>query len=84
MNDYCAFSKDHKCLKWEDYELTRHELEEAEDLCHGNWIEIQRLYDYIDKLKAILDENVYAAPRTAPARGENRTLPDFEPHAAGR
>ena len=57
MNDYCAFSEDHKCLKWEDYLLTRHELEEAEDLCHGNWIEIQRLYEYIDRLKVILDEN---------------------------
>lgn len=32
MNDYCAFSKDHKCMKWADYELTRHELEEADDL----------------------------------------------------
>ena len=30
MDEYCAFSKDHKCLKWEDYELTRHELEEAD------------------------------------------------------
>ena len=38
-------------------QLTRHELEEADRLCHGNWIEIQRLYEYIDKLKAILDEN---------------------------
>ena len=47
MEDYCAFSKDHKCLKWEDYELTRHELEEADRLCHSNWIEIQRLYVYI-------------------------------------
>ena len=28
MKDYCAFSKDHKCLKGEDYELTRSELEE--------------------------------------------------------
>ena len=56
-NDYCAFSKDHKCLKWEDYLLTRHELAEADHLCHGNWIEIQRLYEYIDRLKAILDEN---------------------------
>ena len=36
MEDYCAFSKEHKCLKWKDYELTRHELEEADALCHGN------------------------------------------------
>ena len=57
MDNYCAFSEDHKCLKWEDYELTRHELEEADNLCHGNWIEIQRLYDYIEELKKILDEN---------------------------
>ena len=57
MDNYCAFSEDHKCLKWEDYELTRHELEEADNLCHGNWIEIQRLYDYIDELKKILDKN---------------------------
>ena len=47
----------HKCLKWEDYELTRHELEEADRLCHGNWIEIQRLYAYIDELRSILEEN---------------------------
>lgn len=57
MEDYCAFSKDHKCLKWEDYELTRHELEEADRLCHGNWIEIQRLFAYIDELRSILKEN---------------------------
>ena len=43
MNKYCAFSKDHKCLKWDDYELTRHELDEADDLCHGNQTEIQQL-----------------------------------------
>ena len=35
MDNYCAFSEDHKCLKLEDYELTRHELEEADNLCHG-------------------------------------------------
>lgn len=57
MDNYCAFSKDHKCLKWKDYELTHHELEEADALCHGNWIEIQQLYEFIDKLKAILVEN---------------------------
>lgn len=63
MNDYCAFSKGHKCLKWDDYELTRHELEEADDLCHGNQIEIQRLYAYIDALRAILNENDIDYPK---------------------
>lgn len=41
MTDYCTFSKDHKCIQWNDYENTRHELEEANELCHGNWIEIE-------------------------------------------
>ena len=57
MNDYCAFSENHKCLKRLDYQLTRHELEEADDLCHNNWIEIRRLYDYINELKSILHDN---------------------------
>ena len=34
MNDYCSFSQNHKCLKWTDYQITRHELEEADELCH--------------------------------------------------
>lgn len=57
MKIYCAFSQDHKCLKWEDYQLTQHELEEPDALCHDNWIEIQRLYAYIDELKSILEKN---------------------------
>ena len=43
MNNYCAFSKDHHCIKWQDYVLTRLELEECDELCHGNWIEIESL-----------------------------------------
>ena len=39
MENYCAFSKNHTCLKWLDYVITRQELEEADSLCHGNWIE---------------------------------------------
>jgi hypothetical protein len=54
MNDYCAFSKNHRCLKWMDYELTRHELEEADELCHGNWIEIQNLLDRVELLENTL------------------------------
>ena len=57
MNDYCAFSKNHKCLKWIDYQITRHELEESDELCHGNWIEIHKLYDYIEVLTNLLKEN---------------------------
>ena len=54
MNNYCAFSKDKKCIKWLDYQLTRHELEEADELCHGNWIEIQRQQKNIELLETIL------------------------------
>lgn len=50
MTNYCAFSRNHQCIKWTDYELLRSELEEADELCHGNWIEIQRLQAYIDHL----------------------------------
>lgn len=57
MTDYCAFSKDHKCIKWTDYEITRFELEEADELCHGNWIEIQQQREYIDLLEKTLKEN---------------------------
>jgi hypothetical protein len=62
MTDYCAFSKDHTCIKWMDYELTRHELEEADELCHGNWIEIQHLRDYIDQLQVLLTEHGIEIP----------------------
>ena len=55
MNDYCAFSRDCKCIKWMDYQLTLHELEEADELCHGNWIEIQQLRDRIELLELELE-----------------------------
>ena len=42
MENYCAFSKNHKCLNWTDYELTRYDLEEAGSLCQANWIEIEQ------------------------------------------
>ena len=64
MENYCAFSRNHKCLKWMDYELTRHELEEADALCHGNWIEIQRLYKKIDMLETLLKDAGIAIPET--------------------
>lgn len=57
MHDYCAFSKDHKCIKWDDYQILLQEIEEADSLCHGNWIEIEKQYNYIRELQSILDEH---------------------------
>ena len=57
MNEYCTFSKDHKCIKWTDYELTRHELDEADELCHCNQIEIQKLNEYVELLRSLLEQN---------------------------
>jgi len=55
MENYCAYSKDHKCVLWIDYELAREELEECHTLCHGNWIEIERKYKYIQQLQQLLE-----------------------------
>ena len=52
MENYCAFSKNHKCINWTDYIATRYELEEANTLCHGNWIEIERKNEYIHRTTA--------------------------------
>ena len=62
MTDYCAFSKNHECIKWTDYELTRRELEEADETCHGNWIEIQRQQEYITLLQKLLAEHGIEIP----------------------
>ena len=45
-----------------DYELTRQELEEADELCHGNWIEIQRLQEYINLLQDTLRQHGIEVP----------------------
>lgn len=62
MDNYCAFSKDHKCILFTDYEVTRIELEECHTLCHGNWIEIEHKYKYIQTLKSLLSENSIPFP----------------------
>ena len=62
MNNYCAFSKDNHCIKWQDYVLARLELEECDELCHGNWIEIESLQRQVDFLKKLLEENSIVLP----------------------
>lgn len=63
MSNYCAFSQDHRCIKWMDYEILRNELEEADELCHGNWLEIQRQCEYIDRLERLLKEHGIPLPQ---------------------
>ena len=41
-------------MKWTDYELTRYELEEADDLSHSNWMEIQHLHARVALLEKLL------------------------------
>ena len=62
MENHCAFSNNHKCIKWTDYQMTLHELEEADSLCHGNWIELQRKSQYIQILQSILDNHSIPYP----------------------
>ena len=62
MNNYCAFSKGHHCIKWQDYVSARLELEECDELCHGNWIEIESLQRQVDLLKKLLEVNRIVLP----------------------
>ena len=57
MENYCAFSKNHKCLNWTDYELTRYELKKADYLCQANWIEKKKKNEYIQLLQALLNDH---------------------------
>ena len=52
MENSCAFNKDHKYILRLEYEITRQELEEYHTLYHGNRMEIERKYKYIQAPKA--------------------------------
>ena len=62
MKNHCAFSKNNYCPLWRDYELKSYELEEANSLCHGNWIEIESLQRQVHFLKKLLEENSIILP----------------------
>ncbi|MCD7826860.1 MAG: mobility-associated LCxxNW protein [Clostridiaceae bacterium] len=62
MSCVSSNGKDHYCIKWQDYILTRHELEECDELCHGNWTEIESLQRQVNFLKKVLEENSIALP----------------------
>ena len=54
MNNYCAFSNNHHCLKLTDYQVTRYELEEADELCHCNQLELASLRKRVAQLEQLL------------------------------
>lgn len=64
MNNYCAFSKDHQCLKWTDYQIARYELEEADELCHGLQLQIEHLEKQVQLLERHLTENGIPIPES--------------------
>lgn len=37
-----------------DYSLMLQQLKEADQLCHGNWIEIQNLHERVEFLERLL------------------------------
>lgn len=47
-----------------DYQVTHHELEEADEAWHGNWIEIEHLRKYIEILEDAVREikSTYLSP----------------------
>ena len=59
---FIIFSKDHHCIKWQDYVSARLELEECDELCHGNWIEIKSLQRQAHFLKKLLEKNSIVLP----------------------
>ena len=64
MNNYCTFDEKNKYIIWQDYQITRHMLEEAHETCHGNWIEIQHLRDYIKfSHKVLIDNGIDVPPK---------------------
>jgi len=62
MNNYCAFSNNHQCLKWTDYQVTRYELEEADELCHYNQLELASLQKRVAQLEQSLVDHGISFP----------------------
>lgn len=62
MNNYCAFSNNHKRLKWTVYQISRYELEEADELCHCNQLELASLQKRVTRLEQLLVDHGISIP----------------------
>lgn len=54
MHRQCQCDKNHSCDIWMDYQISLHSLQEAEELSHQNWLEIQHLRDRICQLETFI------------------------------
>lgn len=54
MHRRCQCDKNHSCDIWMDYQVSLHSLQEAEELSHQNWLEIQHLHNRIWQLEALI------------------------------
>lgn len=57
MENYCAFSKNHTCLKWLDYVITRQELGETNLSLSRKLDRDSTPEQYIQTLHEVLDAN---------------------------
>lgn len=59
MRKACQCTVNRNCEIWTDYQVALLSLEEAEELSHLNWIEIQHLHDRVCQLeKYIRDQGL--------------------------
>ena len=54
MINECPFNHNSKCALWIDYQIAQVALQEAEELCTSNWIEISYLLDRVKLLESLL------------------------------
>lgn len=54
MHRRCQCDKKHYCDVWMDYQVSLHSLQEAEEVSHQNWLEIQHLHDRICQLETLI------------------------------
>jgi len=53
----CMLKDRYKCPIWQDYKICQYELEDAAELSHGNWIEIQYLQDRVNLLEQLIKQS---------------------------
>lgn len=62
MRKKCQYETSRYCDIWIDYQVALNSLEEASELAHLNWIEIQNQYDRINQLEKYIRDHGLPLP----------------------